>query len=132
MAEKVYEFRKLKATDLFLVLKLVKKIGLNALTEAYYNGLDKVTEASKQKNSNDTDYAEIGIAMLGVAQIIVERIIDCENEIYNLLEATSNLTIDEIKDLDMQTFISMIADFVKQKEFTELFTQAVSLFNTAN
>ena len=83
MAEKVYEFRKLKATDLFLVLKLVKKIGLNALTEAYYNGLDKVAEANKQENTNDTDYAEIGIAMLGVAQIIVERIIDCENEIYN-------------------------------------------------
>lgn len=127
--KKPYEFRKLKADDLFLVLNLVKKIDLKSLSLAYQNGLDKFVEL-KGKEVNDKEYADAGMAMFNVAQIIIERITECKNEIYDLLVATSNLTLEQIKDLDISTFIAMIKDFVTQKEFTDLFTQAIQLFNT--
>lgn len=136
MAEKVYEFRTLKASDLFLVLNLVKKIGLDSLSKAYENGIDtiiEVQEKTKKKTiaPNNKDYSKVGMAMFNVFQVIIERLSECENEIYILLEATSNLTMQEIKDLDINTFIEMIKEFVSKKEFAELFTQAVSLFSTA-
>lgn len=129
MAEtKPYEFRKLKADDLFLVLNLVKKIDLKSLSNAYQDGLDKFVDIQK---SDEKEYAQVGMAMFNVAQIIIERITECKNEIYDLLVATSNLSLEQIKDLDIATFIMMIKDFVTQKEFTDLFTQAIQLFNTA-
>lgn len=136
MAEKVYEFRTLKASDLFLVLNLVKKIGLDSLSKAYENGIDtiiEVQEKTKKKTiaPNNKDYSKVGMAMFNVFQVIIERLSECENEIYILLEVTSNLTMQEIKDLDINTFIEMIKEFVSKKEFAELFTQAVSLFSTA-
>ena len=127
--KKPYEFRKLKADDLFLVLNLVKKIDLKSLSLAYQNGLDKFVEL-KGKEVDDKEYADAGMAMFNVAQIIIERITECKNEIYDLLVATSNLTLEQIKDLDISVFIAMIKDFVTQKEFTDLFTQAIQLFNT--
>lgn len=136
MAEKVYEFRTLKASDLFLVLNLVKKIGLDSLSKAYENGIDTIVEVQEKTKKktiapNEKDYSKVGMAMFNVFQVIIERLSECENEIYILLEATSNLTMQEIKDLDISTFIEMIKEFVTKKEFAELFTQAVSLFSTA-
>lgn len=129
MAEqKPYEFRKLKADDLFLVLNLVKKIDLKSLSNAYQDGLDKFVDIQK---ADEKEYAQVGMAMFNVAQTIIERITECKNEIYDLLVATSNLSLEQIKDLDIATFIMMIKDFVTQKEFTDLFTQAIQLFNTA-
>lgn len=132
MAEEIkkpYEFRKLKADDLFLVLNLVKKIDLKSLSTAYQSGLNKVVEV-QGKEVNNEEYAEVGVAMFNVAQIIIERITECKNEIYDLLVATSNLSLEEIKELDLATFIEMIKDFCTQKEFTSLFTQAIQLFST--
>lgn len=125
MAEqtKPYEFRKLKADDLFLILNFVKKIGLGKITEVLQGNIDKFT--------SDTDETEVGIAVIDIAQVVIESLSDCKAEIYALLEATSNLSIEQIKDLDITTFIAMVKDFVTQKEFTDLFTQAVQLFNTA-
>lgn len=130
-AKKPYEFRKLKADDLFLVLNLVKKIDLKSLSLAYQNGIDKFIDLKGEKDADEKEYAEVGMAMFNVAQIIIERITDCKGEIYALLVATSNLSLEQIKDLDIATFIEMIKDFVTQKEFTDLFTQAIQLFNTA-
>ena len=77
---KPYTFRALKATDLFLVLNLVKKIDLKTLTEAYQGGINKIVDAQiKKKKDSDIDnqeYAEIGMAMFNVAQIIIERLSD--------------------------------------------------------
>lgn len=131
---KPYVFRKLKATDLFLVLNLVKKINLKNLSDAYESGIDEIIDTVKGDKDNETkeqDYAKVGMAMFNVAQVIIERLSDCENEIFALLEATSNLSMQEVKDLDINTFIDMVYDFVKLDGLTELFTRAVSLFNTA-
>lgn len=131
MAEekKIYEFRKLKADDLFLVLNLVKKINLKSLSTAYTDGLENVSEDLKKAQDNQ-DYADVGVAMFNVAQVIIERITECKDEIYALLDATSNLSTEQIKNLDIGVFIEMIKDFVTQKEFSDLFTQAIKLFNT--
>lgn len=141
--KKPYEFRKLKATDLFLVTKLVSKLGLNNITNACKDDINEFinvyVEKSKQNENakdieidiNDSEYASVGLAMVNLVQVILERLNDCEEEIFKLLEATSNLSLQEVKDLDIDIFISMIKDFVMQEQFSQLFTQAVSLINTA-
>lgn len=140
--KKPYEFRTLKATDLFLVVKLVSKLGLNNITNACKDDISKFIDISvKESQENgksdvkvqakENDYASVGVAVINIVQVILERLGDCEDEIFKLLEATSNLTMQEIKDLDINTFIAMVKDFVTQEQFTQLFTQAVSLINTA-
>jgi hypothetical protein len=120
---KQYEFRKLEPSDLFMVIRLVKKIGLDNLSKSFEG--QKIASLL-QDGSNET---QIGMAVVfDIAQVVIDRIADCENEIYDLLEKTSNLTKKEIKSLDIDVFIQMIIDFVQKEDFKKAFTTVMSLF----
>lgn len=120
---KQYEFRKLEPSDLFMVIRLVKKIGLDNLSNSFEG--QKIASLL-QDGSNET---QIGMAVVfDIAQVVIDRIADCENEIYDLLEKTSNLTKKEIKSLDIDVFIQMIIDFVQKEDFKKAFTTVMSLF----
>ena len=126
MAEsKKYEFRELRSTDLFLVINLVKKIGIDNIA----NQIDTVAFAELFKKGKKTDkqYESIGHAVFNIAQLIISKTADCQKEIYDLLEATSNLSREELESLDVPTFVEMIVEFTKKDEFKELFTRVASL-----
>lgn len=123
---KPYQLKALKSTDLFLILNLVKKVGLDKFTDIFSENIEKFKNVQSEE-----DYAKIGYAVVGVVQVILERLTMCEHEIYALLASGSNLTVEQIKELGMVDFIDMVTDFFKQKEFGELFTRAVSLLPMA-
>lgn len=135
---KAYEFRTLTSKDLFLIIKLVKKIGLDELAKVFEmknikSIIDislRTEEAEEAEYSNENEYI-VGLnIMLDVAQIIVERLDCCENEIYDLLSAASNLNKKQVQELDLDVFIEMIIDFVKLEDFQKLFTKVASLFKS--
>lgn len=144
---KNYEFRTLNSKDLFLIIKLVKKIGLDNLSKVLDNEHIKdivnqfinveVTEsdntqndnAENKSNENDAKFLQIGMAiMLEVGQVIIERLDACENELYDLLEATSNIKKKELYTMDMDVFIGMVIEFVQKEDFQRAFQKVVSLF----
>lgn len=125
--ERLYEFRTLKSTDLFLVMNLVKKIGIDRFSEAISDQTVKQLQTAIQTGT-DESYALVGKMVFDIAQLIVDRMTYCQKEIYDILEATSNLSRQELEDLDIGTFVQMIVEFVKKDEFKQLFTQVVSLF----
>lgn len=135
---KAYEFRTLTSKDLFLIIKLVKKIGLDELAKVFEmknikSIIDislRTEKAEEAEYSNENEYI-VGLnIMLDVAQIIVERLDCCENEIYDLLSAASNLNKKQVQELDLDVFIEMIIDFVKLEDFQKLFTKVASLFKS--
>lgn len=135
---KAYEFRTLTSKDLFLIIKLVKKIGLDELAKVFEmknikSIIDislRTEETEEAEYSNENEYI-VGLnIMLDVAQIIVERLDCCENEIYDLLSAASNLDKKQVQELDLDVFIEMIIDFVKLEDFQKLFTKVASLFKS--
>lgn len=127
-ATKPYEFRKLKSTDLFLMMKIIKKIGIDNVSDVIADKNIQNIFTGKQGKTED-DFYNIGKAMFGVAQLIIERLSDCENEIYEMLGATSNLTVKQIKDIDPNTFIDMIYDFVNKDDFMGFFKHVMALLN---
>lgn len=122
MAKK-YELRTLKSTDLFVVIKLVKKIGLDNVSKA----LD--SENIAQLIANNGNEAQVGMAVvLDIAQVVIDRLNDCEKEIYDLLAQVSNLSVKEVKELDMDEFVEMLIELIQKDDFKNTFTKVVSLF----
>ena len=117
--EKVYTFRKLNSTDMFLMFKIIGKIGVKELA-SFVDG-DFVKNITKNK-----DYMASGISIvLETAGIILENLPKCENEVYEMLAKTSNLSVDQVKGLDFATFTEMVIDFIKKEEFKD-FIKVVS------
>jgi hypothetical protein len=45
-----------------------------------------------------------------------------------MLSNTSNLTVNQVKELDFATFAEMVIDFIKKEEFKDFFRVASKLF----
>ena len=120
---KPYTFRKLKAGDIPYATNLLKKLGLNRFINAFKS--EAVVNVLKG-NGENLDLLAGGAVFLEIAQIILEGAGDCE-ELYKLLSVTSNLSVEEVKNLDLDVFFEMVVDFVKKEEFM-VFFKAVSKY----
>jgi hypothetical protein len=107
-----------KAPDIFTLANIIGKIGVNKfasiLKKDEIQALAK--DVSKKKSISSDDISMItGIGVFTeIAQIILVGMPLCEEDIYKLLSSTSNLTEEEVKELDGVTFLEMIIDFFKR------------------
>ena len=129
--KKVYTFRKLNSTDMFLMFKIIGKIGINDFAKSF----DKDTVKDLIKNSKDAENVDTiaGISVaLEMANIVVSSLPKCESEIYQMLSQTSNLEVEQIRELDFATFTEMVIDFVKKEEFKDFIKVVSRLFKSEN
>lgn len=137
--EKPYTFRKLKSTDVFLMAKVISKIGINEFagcfeSEPVKNALARLMKNTSDENAegadtSDEDVTAVGISViLEMANVILCNISKCENEIYQLLAQVSDMKLENIKELNAVVFFEMVIDFVKKDEFKDFFKVASKLF----
>ena len=107
-----------KATDIFTLASIIGKIGVNKFASIFQKDEIQalVKDVTKKKNVSNEDISMIaGIGVFTeIAQIILVGMPLCEDDIYKLLANTSNLEINEVKELDGVTFLEMIIDFFKR------------------
>ena len=107
-----------KAPDIFTMANIIGKIGVNKfaglLQKEEIQSL--VKDVSKKKSISNDDISMItGIGVFTeIAQIILVGMPVCEDDLYKLLSNTSNLSVEEVKELDGVTFLEMIIDFFKR------------------
>lgn len=126
--EKPYTFRTLSSTDMFLMLKLLNKIGIKELKDNdNMKSLLFMFMGGTVKGKVDVNRLGVDI-FFELAAIITEYIPKCEQELYDLLSATSNLTVDDIRGQNPATTFEMIVDFVQKEEFVDFFRAVSKLF----
>ena len=127
-AEKPYTFRRLETTDLFMMFKLLNKIGFKDL---------KDNDSLKQTLflfMGGTAKGKIDVEKLGIdiffeaASVLFEAIPKAETEIYGLLASVAALKPDDIKKQPPATTFEMIVDFCKKEEFSDFFKAVLKLF----
>lgn len=149
--EKPYIFRTLGAQDVFLMVRILNKIGfrqvkeclsadnIQALINAAVSGSDaQDAQQGAQDAAQETQDAladqESVLASVGVGVaidafgLLLENLPKCEADIYQLLAQTSNLSVDTIKAPgNAVMFMEMIVDFLHKKEFGDFFKVAKKL-----
>lgn len=129
----VYTFRKLDAPDVFLMFKILSKIGISEFADCFSkdNVKQMLGKLTGTNNSGNTTIVGISV-MLEAANVILGNLPKCETEIYQMLSSTSNLSVKEVKALDMITFTKMVIDFVKKEEFRDFIQVVSELFKSEN
>ncbi len=109
--ERPYTLRKFKDSDLFLLLQILKKIGIKDCKEAF------IQVASGEKSVKD-----LGIlTTFDLADILIGNIGKAEDEIYNLYSDMSGIPVEEIKDMEFGTLPLMIYDSFSEVKNTAFF-----------
>ena len=129
---KPYEFRTLGAEDIFPMFNIINKIGITEIkTFIEGGGMKDVLSASitGDDNKDENSVTKLGISVFfELASIILRNLPKCENDVFQLLSSTSNLSVEQVRKLDLATFTEMIIDFVKKEEFKDFIKVVSKLF----
>ncbi|MCM1193335.1 MAG: hypothetical protein NC123_16455 [Butyrivibrio sp.] len=143
MESKPYKLRRLQAKDITPMAKIIGKIGIDEFISCY--GDDDFTELMvKMKNrrsivSRAAETAEgdvgkdnsefiVGVAVATrIANQVLMRLDRCEKEVYGLLGSLSGMSVAEVAELDLEVFIQMIVDIVRENNVVNFIKAAIKL-----
>ena len=142
--EKPYTLRALCAEDIFPVMTIIRKIGikefkdcfneetLEKIIDVFINGANVENKEGETNNSEDNTLVAVGLSILpsvlDIADILLTNIPKCEADFYKFLASISNLSVEEIKKMNMVDFFEMIVDVVKKEEFKDFIKVVSKLF----
>ena len=128
---KSYVFRKLSSDDMFLMFRILGKIGIKDFKHAFSgDALETLIASFKQSGENDSakTLTAIGVSVgFDAMDMILNNLPKCAEEIYQLLSQTSGLDVDTIR-ADAILFTEMLIDFVKKEEFPAFIKVVSRLF----
>jgi len=124
MENKEYTLRSLKASDVFMMTKIINKIGIKEVKDCF-NSPD-VKKAITGAETEDTTAVGMQV-MIEIAALIVSHLPDCEMEIYQFLASLTEKNPGEIRELPMATFFDMIMDVFRKEEFSDFFQRVAGL-----
>lgn len=133
-AVKTYTFRLLGAPDIFLMSKIIKKIGVKEFKACFdgdgIQGLIYESVKNAKDKGEDPDFIGIGVGVaLDIADVLLGNLHKCEEDIYQMLSQTSNLSVETIKAPgNAVMFVEMLFDFFKKEEFRDFFKAVSKLF----
>ena len=131
--EKKYTLRALKASDFFLVTRILSKIGVKEFNACFENdGIKHLVAGMMGEKALQADEASVSVTyisvILEVADVLFNNIAKCENEVFQMLSQTSNLTVAQVKKLPLAQFTEMVIDFIKKEEFRDFIKVVSRLF----
>lgn len=118
-----YTLRNPQATDLFVVSKIIKAVGIKNIAECFKSEkLDafKAKFSDKDTPMTDNDMSEAGIIiMTEIGELIFDKLDVVENDVFKFMANLSGLTIDDIKTMDIVDFAEMFMDIIKNPKFSD-------------
>lgn len=117
-----YKLRKLKATDAFLIIKLINKFGIMEFKKCFNaNEIAKLAE-NKEGLSKEELTEKVGFnIILSCVFVIFENIDKCENEVFEFLSAVSNLNRKQVECLSLAELAQMIIEIFQKDEFKDFY-----------
>ena len=130
---KPYTFRKLCSEDVFLMFRIISKIGVKEFKACFEDdGIRNLVASAMGQNAEGGQEASRSIVyasmLLEAVDVIIQNIPKCEKEIYTMLAQTSNLDEKQVKALDMAVFLEMVIDFFQKDEFADFIKVVSKLF----
>ena len=136
-AVKPYKFRPLCGEDVFPMFKIISKIGVKEFNACFENdgikhliaGMmgEKMKQADEAGEDPSVSVTYISV-ILEVADVLFTNIAKCENEVFQMLSRTSNLSVEQVKKLPLAQFTEMVIDFIKKDEFRDFIKVVSKLF----
>lgn len=124
-----YKLRKLKATDAFLIIKLINKFGIMEFKKCFNaNEIAKLADEIAKLAENKEGLSKEGLTekvgfniILSCVSVIFENIGKCENEVFEFLSAVSNLNRKQVECLSLAELAQMIIEIFQKDEFKDFY-----------
>ena len=123
-----YEMRKLQATDIVSVVKILNGIGLKNVKEAInFEEINKIRKGLTEDNA-DIITSQVGLnVVMSLATVIIENLPKVENELYNFIGSVIDVKAKDVAKMDMGEFMDVLITIIQKEEFKDFFKRASKL-----
>ena len=137
MVERNYKLRTLCADDIFPMVKIISKIGIDEIADCFdAKEMSEIMEAMKPTEDEETEEAEentadktnelltqqIGIkVVMKLVGLLMKNLGNIKGDLYKFLAGVSGMEEQEIAKLPLGIFTQMIIDIFKKEEFDDFF-----------
>ena len=122
------ELRRLQATDLFGMVKILNGIGLKNFKDVI-----DVNEIKEMRKSITDDNAEQVVSDIGmnvvmsVLSVILENLPSVETDLYNFVGSVANMKAKDVAKMDIGDFMDLLISIAQKEEFKDFFKRASKL-----
>ena len=129
--EETTKLRKLGTADVFLMARIIGKIGLSNFKKCFTNDeLSTLVKSLSGENGAEDNLSVVGMAVaFDVADVLFEHLPKCENELYQFLANLAGVKLQDIQTQAPATTLEMIIEVIQKPEFMDFFKVASKLFN---
>lgn len=124
MMEKKYELRSPKADDMFLMFRILSKVGVKNLKNCFSTG--DVMAAIRGEGEQDSEEVGISVA-LEIASVLMEHMDDAKKDIFTFLSNLSGMKASEIAAMEMADFAQMVIEVIQMEGFRDFFQRVFAL-----
>ena len=122
------ELRRLQATDLFAMVRLLNAIGFKELKTAI--NFDEITKARENITNENKEAVTVEIGtniVMSLIPFIIEKLAVAETEIYSFVGGIADMKIKDVAKMDAIEFIDLITAIFQKEEFKDFFKRASKL-----
>nr|DAQ33243.1 MAG TPA: hypothetical protein [Caudoviricetes sp.] len=124
--EETIEIRPLSAKDIFPMVKIIRKIGLNDFGKCFEPEEINAITATFSGGTEEELARMVGMnVVLKIVDVILEHLPAVGEEVFVFIASLTGKTKTEVEDLPMDLFFNLVVDVLKREEFVG-FMKAVS------
>lgn len=122
MEEQAYTLRELQADDLYGMIRIVNKIGLEEIQQCFEG--DELRKTMQENGSAEDAEKAMGLQVItGITRLVLKKLPECREEIYAFLSGLSGMKPQAIAALPLGTFAAMVMDVFHMEGFADFFTE---------
>lgn len=139
-----FTVRKPKATDLFVVSKIIRGIGLNNIKECF-SSMDIMSLRNSMMKENETvdefgniTHAEFSneqlsragvVVVTSIADLILEKMDVIQNDVFKYISNVTGLDVKVVEDLPITDFAEILMAIIKEPDFVDFIKVVLKSFN---
>ena len=122
------ELRRLQATDLFAMVRVLNAIDIKELKNAI--NFDEIKEARKNITDENKEAVTVEIGtnvIMSIVPFIFEKLAVAETEIYTFVASIAGMKVKDVAKMDAIEFTDLLIAIFHKEEFKDFFKRASKL-----
>ena len=122
------ELRKLQASDIFSMVRIINGIGFNAIKDSI--NVDEINEIRKGMTDENSDViaSKVGTnVVMSILGTVVENLPKVENDVYEFAGNVAGMKAKDVAKMDAGDFIELLISIFTKDEFKDFFSRASKL-----
>ena len=122
------ELRKLQASDIFSMVRIINGIGFKTIKDSI--NVDEINEMRKGMTDENSDViaSKVGTnVVMSILGTLIENLPKVENDVYEFAGNVAGMKAKDVAKMDAGDFIELLISIFTKDEFKDFFSRASKL-----